>query len=294
MVMRRAALLCLAFLPALALAHDASALRARHAALQKPLADNPFGRPLHVESAVSGGRQQGEIHAVLDHPYSLVAPALEQTVHWCEILTLQVNVKGCIPSNGTIAAFITRKARDAVDGAHRIDFRFQVAPAASDYLQVALSSPTGPVGTRDYEIRLQATPLDAKRTFIHLSYAYTLGTMARVAMDAYLMGAGRDKVGFSVVDRQPDGRPIYVDGARGVVERSAMRYYLAIESTTEALVLPPAQRLDARLRDWYSAITRYPQLREQVGAEEYLTMKRREASAAIPLSASADKPADRR
>ena len=293
MLMLRAALLCLAFFPATVFAQDASALRARHAVLQKQLAENPFGRPLHVESTVSAGRQQGEIHAVLDHRYSLVAPALERAEHWCEILTLQVNVKGCIPSGGTISAFITRKARDAVDSAHRIDFRFEVAPARGDYLKVALSSPTGPVGTRDYEIRLQATPLDAKRTFIHLSYAYTLGTMARMAMDAYLMGAGRDKVGFSVVDRESDGRPIYIDGARGVVERSAMRYYLAIESTTEALVLPAPQRLEARLRDWYGAISRYPQLREQVGADEYVAMKRREASAALPLSASADTPSAR-
>ena len=284
MLMRRAVLLCLALLPAATQAHDAASLRARHAALQKQLADNPFGRPLHVESTVTGGRQQGEIHAVLDQPYHVVGPALAKPAHWCEILTLQVNVKGCQPSGETIAAFITRKAREPIDSAHRIDFRFQVAPARNDYLQVALSSPAGPVGTRDYEIRLQATPLDAKRTFIHLSYAYTLGTMARMAMDAYLAGSGRDKVGFSVVDRQPDGRPIYVDGVRGVVERAAMRYYLAIESTAEALALPEAQRLDARLQRWYGGITRHPQLREQVGADEYVQMKRRESSTTIPRS----------
>lgn len=284
MLVQRAALLCLALLSGASQAQDAGALRARHAALHKQLADNPFGRPLHVESAVTGGRQQGEIHAVLDQPYDVVGPALAKPAHWCEILTLQVNVKGCQPSGETIAAFITRKARDSIDGAHRIDFRFQVTPARNDYLQVALSSPAGPVGTRDYEIRLQATPLDAKRTFIHLSYAYTLGTMARMAMDAYLAGSGRDKVGFSVVERQADGRPIHVDGVRGVVERAAMRYYLAIESTVEALALPETQRLDARLRRWYDGITRYPQLREQVGVDEYVQMKRRESSTTIPLS----------
>lgn len=292
--MLRAVWLCIALLPAAAQAQDASALRNRHTALHKQLGDNPFGRPLHVESTVSSGRQQGEIHAVLSQPYRVVAPALERPAHWCEILTLQVNVKGCSPSTETIAAFITRKPRDKVDSAHRIDFRFNVAAAGRDYLQVALSSPAGPVGTRDYEIRLEATPLDAQRTFIHLSYAYTLGTMARMTMDAYLMGAGRDKVGFSVVDRQPDGRPIYVDGVHGIVERAAMRYYLAIESTVGALALPETQRLDARLRRWYDGIARYPQLHERVSAEEYVAMKRREASAAIPPSASADKSEERR
>ena len=236
--MLRAATFCLALVCAAAQAQDARTLLERHAALEKQLADNPFGRALHVESTAAGGRQKGEIHAVIDQPYRVVAPALARPADWCEILRLQVNVKGCKPSTETIAAFITRKARDAVDSAHRIDFRFHAAATSADYLQVALNSASGPVGTRDYEIRLEAAPLDSRRTFIRMSYAYTLGTMARLAMDAYLAGAGRDKVGFSVVERLPDGRPVYVDGLRGVVERSSMRYYLAIEATAQALAIP--------------------------------------------------------
>jgi hypothetical protein len=277
MLMLRAALLCLALAPAAAPAQDARTLLARHTALQKQLADNPFGRPLHVASTVSGGAHKGEVHAVIDVPYGVVGAALARPGHWCDILTLQVNVKGCKASDETITASITRKPRDRLDSAHRIDFRFQAAATSTEYLQVALSSDAGPVGTRDYEIRLEAAPLDAGRTFIRMSYAYTLGTMARWAMDAYLAGSGSDKVGFSVVERLPDGRAVYVDGVRGVVERGAMRYYLAIEASVEALSLPATQRLDARLRSWYAAITSYPQLREQVGADEYVEMKRREA-----------------
>jgi hypothetical protein len=278
MLMLRVALLCLALAPAAAPAQDAGTLLARHTALQNELADNPFGRPLHVASTVSGGAHKGEVHAVIDVPYSVVGAALARPDHWCDILTLQVNVKSCKASNDTIAALITRKPRERLDSAHRIDFRFHAAAKSAQYLQVALNSDSGPVGTRDYEIRLEAAPLDARRTFIRMSYAYTLGTMARWAMDAYLSGSGSDKVGFSVVERLPDGRAVYVDGVRGVVERSAMRYYLAIEASVEALGVPPAQRLDVRLRRWYAAITAYPQLREKIGADEYVEMKRREAS----------------
>jgi hypothetical protein len=240
--------------------------------------DHPFGKALRVESSAEGGRHQGEIRAVVEQPHSVVAPALARSAHWCEILTLQVNIKRCTSNGESLTAFITRKPRDPVDSAHRIDFRFQVSATNADSLQVALSAPSGPVGTRDYEIRLEAVPLDARRTSIRMTYAYTLGIMARLAMEAYLSGAGREKVGFSVVERLPDGRPVYVDGVRGVVERSAMRYYLAIAATVAALSIPPAQRLDARARSWYAAITRYPQLREQVGADEYVEMKRREAN----------------
>ena len=104
---------------------------------------------------------------------------------------------------------------------------------------------------------------------MHMSYAYTLGSAARIAMKAYLAGAGRDKRGFSI-----DG------GERGVVERSAMRYYLAVEAYLESLDVPADQRLEARLRNWYTAIARYPQLREAVGAQEYIEMKHREAQPA--------------
>jgi hypothetical protein len=284
--MLRACLPALFFLTCIcgnAEAQDAGSLRARHAALKEQLANNPFGRSLHVESTTSGAAHKGEIYAVIEQPYGVVAPALARAAHWCDILALQVNVKRCNASDDgeTLAAFITRKPRDPAESAHRVDFRYNLVAASADYLHVALTSPSGPVGTRDYAIRLEAAPLDSRRTFMHMSYAYTLGAMARFAMDAYLAGAGRDKFGFSVVDRLPDGRPVYVDGVRGVVERSAMRYYLAVEAYLESLAAQPGQRLEARLRRWYAATERYPQLREAVGPGEYLEMKRKQASAAL-------------
>jgi hypothetical protein len=261
-------------------AQDASALRARHAALTEQLANSGFGRPVHVESSIAGSAHKGEIFAVIERPFSVVAPALARPAQWCEVVTLQVNIKRCEASDQAMRTAITRRAHDSVDSAHPVDFRFQRAAASADYVHVLLDAPSGPVGTRDYAIRLEAAPLDARRTFVHMSYAYTLGTMARFAMDAYLAGAGRDKVGFSVVERTADGQPVYVDGMRGVVERTAMRYFLAAEAYLDSLGEPADKRLDARLRRWYAAITRYPQLRERLGPDEYVEMKRREATAA--------------
>ena len=263
-------------------AQDAAGLRARYAGLQDQLAGSAFGRPLHVESAVSGGEHSGEVYAVIDKPYGVVAAALARPAHWCDILSLQVNVKRCdAPGRGAgpaVTAFITRKPRESVESAHRVEFRYQLAAAGEGYVRIALTSPTGPVGTEDYQLRLEAAPLDSRRTFLHMSYAYTLGFMARIAMDAYLGTSGRDKVGFSVIGRTPEGRPMYVDGVRGVIERSAMRYYLAIEAFLDSLEAPPPLQLETRLRGWYAAIARYPQLAEPVGPDEYLEMKRAQAS----------------
>jgi len=241
-------------------AQDAPSLRARHAALKVQLADNPFGRALHVESSAASGRHQGEIYVVIARPYESVARALARPANWCEILTLQVNIKRCSADGESLTAFITRKPRDAADGAHRVDFRYEPVTAGSDYFRAALGADSGPMGTRAYRILLEATPLDARRTFLHMSYAYTLGWGARLAMDAYLAGAGRDKPGFSVVG-----------GERGVAERGAMRHYLAIEAYLES------RTLETRLRQWYAATARYPQLRESISADEYVEMKLREA-----------------
>lgn len=276
--MQRALLLLAA--AALALpcaAQDASALRARHAAMQKTLAGNGFGRPLHVESRAEGSEHKGDIYAVVPHPFDEVAKALARPQDWCDVLALQVNVKYCAAAQdakgGALTALITRKARDPMQSGHQVDFAFAVAAAGADYLEVSLRAPEGPVGTRDYHIALQAAPLGPQRTFLHFSYEYALGLMARMAMDAYLATSGRDKVGFTVVDSRP------VDGVRGVIERSAMRHYLAVEAFLDSLDAPAGERLEARLRGWYAAISRYPQLREEVGRDEYVQMKTRLSAA---------------
>lgn len=283
--MLRLFLLCVVLGAGSVQAQNAGALRARHAALVEELTKNSFGRPLHVESTEASGGQQGEIFAILDLPYREAAPALQDDNRWCGILILPPNVKRC-DSDGALALYVARKPQDPLEDAYRVELRYEVAAASAEYLRVSLSAATGPFGTRDYRIRLEAAPLDARRTFIHLSYSYGLGLAARIAMQGYFATSGRHKVGFTVVDRLPDGRPVYVDGARGLVERNAMRYYLAVEAYLQSLRRPPQERLETRLRDWYAAIERYPQLDEDVNREEYLRMKRQEAGRHAALAGS--------
>jgi hypothetical protein len=111
--------------------------------------------------ALSGGAHKGEIYAVIEQPYSLVAPALARPEGWCQMLTLQVNIKRCSAdqSGQAVAAFITRKTRDAIESAHRVAFRYEPTTKSGDYLSVALSAPSGPMGTHDYQTVLEAAPL---------------------------------------------------------------------------------------------------------------------------------------
>ena len=143
---------------------------------------------------------------------------------------LHLNVKDCRSSEvnaaNSLTVYIGSKYNQPPETSFRLQYSYSVVSEAADYLQIALAADTGLLGTKDYRIRFEAVYLDDRQTFLHLTYAY--GIMARIAMRTYLATAGRSKVGFTVVDRQPDGEPVYVAGTRGVVERNAMRYYLGI------------------------------------------------------------------
>jgi len=116
------------------------------------------------------------------------------------------------------------------------------------------------------------------RTFVRLSYSYAFGVVGRMAMQAYLGTVGRDKVGFTVDGSNADGTPRLVGGTRGVVERNTMRYFLAIEAYLGALSLPPPERMEKSLRDWFAGSERYPRQLHEMGEAEYLAMKRGEVS----------------
>jgi hypothetical protein len=264
-------------------AQDARTLRARHEALRAELADNPFGRPLHVESSETSGEQRGAIYAVIEQPFKRVVTGLRHAAQWCEVLILQANVKNCEASNRAaeaLAIFVARKPTDSPGQAYRVDFGYQAQVARAD---VALDAPEGPLGTTDYRIRLEATPLDASRTFLHLGYSYTLRASARLGMNVYLATSGRDKVGFSTASRAPDGKPVYVGGVRGVVERNTMRYYLALEAYLDTLDAPASERVEKRLRAFHAGLEHYPKQLHELELAEYLEIKRRDTARVLQV-----------
>lgn len=264
----------------LACAQDAASLRARHSALAEPLASNQFQRPLYMESSQSAGDLKGEIFSVVEWPHSVVVNALQGTDRWCDILMSHLLVKDCRAAKPgaepTIALAVARTWSQPVDAAHRIEFHYKLAAATADYLQVQLNAESGPMGTKNYRLMLEAVPLDARRSFIHMSYSYGQGFAARIAMEGYLATLGRNKVGFTITGRDSDGKPVYMGNVRGVVERNTMRYYLAVEAYLGTLSLPPSEQVERRMQDWYAGIERYPRQLHELERTQYLDMKRKE------------------
>ena len=264
-----------AAVPANSGSSPADALRESYARLRDAMAHSAFGQPITLESAEASDLFTGHVHALIDHPYAGVRSALTQTASWCDILILHPNVMGCRHRDSLAPGGDASIAVSIGKSSQAAEFAYHVAADRSDYLDIRLGAPVGPLGTTDYKIRLEATPLDARRTILHLMYSNRYGAAARIAMRVYLETLGRGKVGFTVVGRNADGSPIHVGDFRGAQERNAMRYYLAITSYLESLSAPPARQFERRLAIWYASSARYsPQLHEDA---EYLDIRRRVA-----------------
>jgi hypothetical protein len=252
---------------------SSTALRAMYATHRADIEKSKFGKPLHLQSKQTANTLQGDIYAVIDQPFAKVQAALAEPSNWCDILILHPNVKDC-RSNPNVAGeplMSVKLGRAELP----VRFAYEAATNTADYLDVRLGSPTGPFGTTDYRIRLEAAPKDPQHTILHLAYSHGYGARAKLAMQAYFTTLGRGKVGFTVIDRDAQGNPVYVGDLRGGLERNAMRYYASIDAYLDALSTPREQQLEQRLRNWYSYTERYPlQLQEEAG---YLDVKRKEA-----------------
>jgi hypothetical protein len=261
-------------------ADPAETLRGRYAALQGELQKNQFDQPVHLDSRESGDSVMGDIHARVDYPFATVKAALSKPEQWCDVMILHLNTKGCRATgsgeNAVLTVYIGSKDEQALEDAYPVRFNFKAAAMKPEYFRIELRAEDGPLSTSDYRIMLEAVDVGQNRTFLHLSYAYSYGLAGRLAMKTYLATIGSNKVGFTITGRNADGKPEYIEGVRGVIERNTMRYYLAIDAYLSALAASPSQQLEQRLRHWYNATEQYPRQLHEVEREAYMAMKRKE------------------
>src|SRR4051812_23252678 len=172
-----AALLLALLLPSLAGAAGAlgaPGMRAHHATVTPQLANNAFGGPLVLQSTEASGRIDGEVFAVLEHPFARVSTALSDPAKWCDILILHLNTKYCRRQQEQGATVLDvrvgKKGPQSIGAASRLAFKWQPPVQRPDYLSVAFDAPDGPYDTHDYRILVEAIPLDASHTFVHMGY----------------------------------------------------------------------------------------------------------------------------
>lgn len=256
----------------------ADTLRQKHAELKPRLASNQYGQPLFLESTEAPGQLKGEAYALLDYPLEKVAAALRTQQQWCDVLILHLNTKYCraaqVNGGQGLTVYIGKKEPEELEQAYRVDFTYK-ADAGPDYMDVRMTAGKGPMGTSDYKILVEAAAVDSRRTLLHLTYSYSYGMAGKIGMQGYLATVGASKVGFTVTGNE-GGKPAYIGGVRGVVERNTMRYYLAIDSYLKEMDAPNGEQQERRLRSWFSATERYARQLHEVEREDYMEMKRAE------------------
>jgi hypothetical protein len=225
-------------------------------------------------------RVEGNVQARLDQPFDTLKSALSRPESWCAIFMLHLNTKYCRVStqNGQpeLVLKMGGKKYQELSSAQFLKFNFQPPSASNDFVEARMHAAEGPTGTSDYDVVLAAIPLPDNKSFIQLRYAYSFNRMGSVAMDSYLSTAGRNKVGFTVTGKDDEGKPQFVKGYRGVLERNAMRYYLAIDSYLASLSQPENARREYALARWFDGTEQYARQLHEVDREDYLKRKRRE------------------
>jgi hypothetical protein len=248
---------------------------------------NSFGLPLFLESFERNDRVQVDVYGIFDHPFSSVGNVLKVPANWCDIVSLHPNVKACTYRELTGAWLLTfylgRKAYQPPEDTHQLIYRYQIVAQQKGYLDIVLNADEGPFGTKDHRMRFEAIPLDGGKTFVRVSYSYNDSAALRLAENIYFATLGRGKVGFTVTGTDRKGNPVYIGGPRGALERSAVRYFFAIQSFMDTLQYPEESRFSVRIGEWYDHTTRYRKQLFDLDKKDYLTFKTREHNNQVTL-----------
>jgi hypothetical protein len=254
--------------------------------LDAALEFNQYGEPVYIKSRLTVDTSFGEVYAVLSHPFRAVQLTLSSPRNWCTILLLHINVKACdvqdsgesTPTNGSqLILYVGTKRFQPLQNAYPMNYEFRVNENTENFIQVSLVSAQGPVSTSDYQIAFEAMPNDAQSSLIHLTYSYRYGWATKLAVSGYLASLGREKVGFSIIGYDDRQKPIYVKGVQGIIERNAMRYFLAIQSYLDTGDgIAEDARLERRISRWFDLTQRFQRQLYELPRLEYIDMKRKE------------------
>lgn len=295
--MPNACILILALATALICSHPAlaeeescpgsNALLEKYPAIQTNLEQNQFGIPLYLESKEKDSNLHVDLYGILNYSFDRVKEALQSPNAWCEITSLLCNIKASIcckvSDQWRLTIYTGRKNYQPPKDAYKQDFAFRIAALEQGYVDIELTSKTGPFFTKDHRIRFEATRLDEGRTFMHFIYDYSCGFLARTALKTYYETIAHGKKGFSIIAVDKKGNPVYQDGVRGSEERNAVRSYLAIQTYMDTLNISDDKKFEEQLNHWFDLTERFPLQLHDLDKDEYLADKRRERNNQIAL-----------
>ncbi len=266
-------------------------LHERYVTLEPKLRASVFNAPIYIESNDRDGLIRGEAYGVLPHAFTVFSATIQQPAAWCDFATLHFNIKGCVyrsrTGSGILTIYSGGKQYEDPRNARRHEFLYTVRAATHDYLNILITSDDGPIDTSDYRIEVAAVAL-GNQTFAQVRFSYRYRTLTRMMSATYFATLGRNKIGFTVIDRDKDGNPVYIKGRSGGMERSVMRFYLGLQALFESLAQPESERFEWRIRRWYVLTDKYRRQLYELAQDEYLDTKRKERASWLRLQSELD------
>jgi hypothetical protein len=232
---------------------------------------------IRVDSNQSQDRVDGRVQVVLSVPFDQLRDLLMDRSALCDVAVLHFNIKSCVhldtPEQAMVRVFGGRKHYQSPDQSGAFDMIYKRARDADGEAAVHLYGDQGPLGTQDYLIRFYATRLDDERSEVLVAFSVRYSHATHWAQRMYFSSLGRNRIGFTVTGHDAQGQPEYVRGLRAMVERNAMRLFLALQVSLES---PEQESTDSRLRRWFALTEQYPLQLREMELDDYLNAKRRE------------------
>lgn len=269
-------------------------MQRRYQSLQSELFNNAIGIPITIQSSDQNHTMLGVVYGVMDQPFPAVQQALVSPQAWCDIVPQHLNIKACtdeqVDGICRLTFYSGRKFYEKAQDVYLLPYRFDVTHSEPGYFQTILSADKGPMGTSHYRIEVEAIPLAENKTFLHFRYAYQYNFLTSISMKTYLATLGSGKVGFSVTGKDDTGKPVYVAGIRGVIERNTVRYFFAIQSYLDTLGRQPGERFLARINEWFALTERFPHQLHELDKKDYLAYKQYEHRDQLQLQTQIQHP----
>ena len=242
--------------------------------IEKELEKNTPALPFYIESAVSKNASHVDIYGTIKYPFGLIKNEFLVPTNWCEMVLSHPDIKACtykkMDDSWLLNIYHVNKFSKPLADSYQMKFVYRVSELQPAYFDVALTADEGPSHTRDHQFGIEAIALENNITFIHLRYSFEYSTLGYFLMKIF----GEGKVGFSVIGSDSYGKPVYVVGLRGAVERDVVCYYLAILAYLDTLKIPAGQRFEKRISQWYDLAALYKKQLLDMEEAEYLTYKR--------------------
>ncbi|MBX2868481.1 MAG: hypothetical protein KTR18_07375 [Acidiferrobacterales bacterium] len=210
---------------------------------------------------------------------------LLQPAQWCEFIPLHLNIKACghlVRNQKNLVQFYAGvKGYVTPDDAHLLQLSFD-ARKENGVFFADLFAADGPLDSTNIRFNIHAIGAegeDGKGVYVEFALSSEPGltnSLARV----YLATIARRKIGFSIKGKTWSGKPKYVGGQRGAIERNLVRYLLAIdtffETESRAGELDENALYELRVQRWYDKTDQYREQLFELSREEYISNKMRE------------------